>query len=35
MLASTNVIASEFSNTKNRGLAIGIYTAGYGIGATI
>ncbi|GAA2362779.1 aromatic acid/H+ symport family MFS transporter [Saccharopolyspora halophila] len=35
ILASTNVIASEFSNTKNRGLAIGIYTAGYGIGATL
>ncbi|TDC93485.1 MFS transporter [Saccharopolyspora aridisoli] len=34
ILASTNVIASEFSNAKNRGLAIGIYTAGYGIGAT-
>ncbi|WP_406691145.1 MFS transporter [Saccharopolyspora sp. ID03-671] len=35
ILASTNVIASEFSNTRNRGLAIGIYTAGYGIGATL
>ncbi|TDD90011.1 MFS transporter [Saccharopolyspora karakumensis] len=35
ILASTNVIASEFSNAKNRGLAIGIYTAGYGIGATL
>ncbi|EHR62300.1 MFS transporter [Saccharomonospora cyanea] len=35
ILASTNVIASEFSNAKNRGLAIGIYTAGYGIGATV
>jgi benzoate transport len=34
ILASTNVIASEFSNTRNRGLAIGVYTAGYGIGAT-
>ncbi|MET9594484.1 MFS transporter [Streptomyces sp. NPDC006516] len=34
ILASTNVIASEFSNARNRGLAIGIYTAGYGIGAT-
>ncbi|RNL84978.1 MFS transporter [Halostreptopolyspora alba] len=35
ILASTNVIASEFSNAKNRGLAIGLYTAGYGIGATV
>ncbi|MUL40579.1 MFS transporter [Streptomonospora sp. PA3] len=35
ILASTNVIASEFSNAKNRGLAIGVYTAGYGIGATV
>ncbi|MFC7341099.1 MFS transporter [Saccharopolyspora griseoalba] len=35
ILASSNVIASEFSNAKNRGLAIGIYTAGYGIGATV
>ncbi|MGW0606130.1 MFS transporter [Streptomyces sp. NPDC002640] len=34
ILASTNVIASEFSNARNRGLAIGIYTAGYGLGAT-
>ncbi|MDT0303845.1 MFS transporter [Streptomonospora wellingtoniae] len=35
ILASTNVITSEFSNAKNRGLSIGIYTAGYGIGATV
>ncbi|GAA1778674.1 MFS transporter [Streptomonospora arabica] len=35
ILASTNVMASEFSNARNRGLAIGIYTAGYGIGATV
>ncbi|MFV2119319.1 MFS transporter [Streptomyces sp. Act-28] len=34
ILASTNVIASEFSNARNRGLAIGVYTAGYGVGAT-
>ncbi|MFC7883318.1 MFS transporter [Streptomyces sp. NPDC057376] len=34
ILASTNVIASEFSNARNRGLAIGICTAGYGVGAT-
>ena len=35
ILACTNVIASEYSSTSRRGLAIGIYTAGYGIGASI
>ena len=35
ILACTNVIASEYSSTRRRGLAIGIYTAGYGIGASI
>ncbi|MGO4186412.1 MFS transporter [Pseudarthrobacter sp. TAF60_1] len=35
ILACTNVIASEYSSTKRRGLSIGIYTAGYGIGATL
>lgn len=35
ILACTNVVASEFSNDRRRGLAIGIYTAGYGVGATI
>ncbi len=35
ILACTNVIASEFSNAVRRGLAIGIYTAGYGVGATV
>ncbi|GAA1210039.1 MFS transporter [Prauserella alba] len=35
ILASSNVIASEFSNAKNRGLAIGVFTAGYGVGATV
>jgi benzoate transport len=35
ILASTNVIASEYSSARRRGLAIGIYTAGYGIGATV
>ncbi|TQL66550.1 benzoate transport [Nocardioides albertanoniae] len=35
ILASTNVIASEYSSSRWRGLAIGIYTAGYGIGATL
>lgn len=35
ILACTNVIASEFSNARRRGLAIGLYTAGYGVGATV
>ncbi|MCP2252749.1 benzoate transport [Prauserella aidingensis] len=35
ILASSNVMTSEFSNAKNRGLAIGVFTAGYGIGATV
>ena len=35
ILACTNVIASEFSNARRRGLSIGIYTAGYGVGATV
>ena len=35
ILACTNVIASEFSNARSRGLAIGLYTAGYGVGATV
>ena len=35
ILACTNVIASEYSSSARRGLAIGIYTAGYGIGAAL
>jgi benzoate transport len=35
ILACTNVIASEYSSIRRRGLAIGIYTAGYGIGASL
>lgn len=35
ILACTNVIASEYSSKKRRGLSISIYTAGYGIGATL
>jgi benzoate transport len=35
ILACTNVIASEYSSKRWRGLAISIYTAGYGIGATV
>src|SRR5690606_471700 len=33
ILASITVITAEFSNRRWRGIAIGIYTAGYGIGA--
>jgi benzoate transport len=35
ILACTNVIASEYSNRRWRGLSISIYTAGYGVGATL
>jgi len=35
ILACTNVIASEYSSTKWRGLAIALYTSGFGIGATL
>jgi benzoate transport len=35
ILASTNVIASEYASARWRGLAIGLYTAGYGVGATL
>ncbi|MFC4224759.1 MFS transporter [Lysinibacter cavernae] len=35
ILACTNVIASEYSSRRWRGMCISIYTAGYGIGATI
>jgi MFS family permease len=35
VLACITVIVSEYSNMKYRGLAIGIYAAGYGIGATL
>jgi MFS family permease len=35
ILACTNVIASEYSSKRWRGMAISIYTAGYGIGATL
>ncbi|GGH42695.1 major facilitator superfamily permease [Microbacterium album] len=33
ILASITVITSEFSSARWRGLAIGVYTAGYGVGA--
>lgn len=35
ILACTTVIASEYSSARWRGLAISIYTAGYGVGATL
>ncbi len=35
ILASTTVIASEYSSSRWRGLAISVYTAGYGVGATL
>ncbi len=35
VLACITVIVAEYSNLKYRGLAIGIYAAGYGVGATL
>ncbi|HIY86938.1 MAG TPA: MFS transporter [Candidatus Yaniella excrementavium] len=35
ILVGTNVISAEFASRKRRGLAIGIYAAGYGIGASV
>ncbi|ALC06544.1 major facilitator superfamily permease [Corynebacterium deserti GIMN1.010] len=35
ILACITVVISEFANNKNRGMAISIYAAGYGIGASI
>lgn len=35
ILACTNVITSEYSNQRSRGMAVSIYTAGYGVGATL
>lgn len=35
ILVGTNVISAEFASRKRRGLAIGIYAAGYGIGASL
>jgi len=34
ILACITVLVSEFSNNKHRGMAISIYAAGYGLGAT-
>jgi len=35
ILATVTAITSEYSNNKNRGMAVSIYTAGYGLGATL
>lgn len=35
ILACTNVIASEYSSRRGRGMSVAIYTAGYGVGATL
>lgn len=35
ILACTNAITSEYSNKRWRGMAVSIYTAGYGVGATL
>lgn len=34
ILACTNVLCSEYANRRWRGMAVSIYTAGYGVGAT-
>jgi benzoate transport len=35
ILASATVITSEYANARRRGLAVSIFTAGYGVGATL
>lgn len=35
ILATVTVLTSEYSNNKNRGMAVSIFTAGYGLGATL
>ncbi|MFZ3453896.1 MFS transporter [Arthrobacter sp. 7Tela_A1] len=35
ILATVTVLTSEYSNNRYRGLAVSIYTAGYGLGATL
>ncbi|MFC3481668.1 MFS transporter [Kocuria carniphila] len=35
ILATITVLTSEYSNNRNRGMAVSIYAAGYGVGATL
>jgi benzoate transport len=35
ILATVTVIVSEYSNRRHRGMAVSIFTAGYGVGATL
>lgn len=35
ILATITVLTSEYSNQRNRGMAVSIYAAGYGVGATL
>ena len=35
ILATVTVLTSEYSNNRYRGMAVSIYTAGYGVGATL
>ncbi|MGO1885869.1 MAG: MFS transporter, partial [Citricoccus sp.] len=35
ILVGTNVISSEYANRARRGLAVSIYAAGYGVGASL
>lgn len=35
ILVGTNVISSEYANRRRRGLAVSIYAAGYGVGASL
>lgn len=35
ILVGTNVLASEYASRKHRGLAVSIYAAGYGVGASL
>jgi benzoate transport len=35
ILASATVLTSEYANARRRGMAVSIFTAGYGVGATL
>lgn len=35
ILVGTNVLSAEYANRKRRGLAVSIYAAGYGVGASL